>query len=75
MKAETTERARAWAEDKARKKSEITRIDIKARKKVDHESKATARATEKAISAKRVAAEAGAETSFRVEAKADVRDL
>ena len=41
---------------------------------VDLEAEATAREKEKSIAAKRVAAEAGAETRVRVEAKAEVRD-
>ena len=41
---------------------------------MDPESGETARAKDKAIAAKRVAVEAGAETSVRVEAKAEVRD-
>ena len=41
---------------------------------MDPESEATARAKEKAIAAKRVSAEPGAEARVRVEAKAEVRD-
>ena len=41
---------------------------------MEPESEATARAKEKAIAAKRVAAEAGAETRVKVEAKAEVRE-
>ena len=55
-------------------KSEISRIAAEAREKVEPETKATVREKEKDISAKRVAAEAGAETRFRVEANAEVRD-
>ena len=40
---------------------------------MEPEDEATARLKEKAITAKRVAAEAGAETTVRVEAKAEVR--
>ena len=67
------DRARAWAEAKAREKAEITSISTKAREKVDPEAKATERAKEKYIAAKRVTAEVVAETRVRVEAKADVR--
>ena len=41
---------------------------------MEPEAEATARAKEKYITSNRVAAEAGAETRFRVEAKAEVRD-
>ena len=41
---------------------------------MEPESEVTARAKEKVIFVKWVAAEAGAETKVRVEAKADVRD-
>ena len=41
---------------------------------MEPEAEATARAKDKAISAKRVVVEAGAETRVRVEAKAEVRD-
>ena len=49
-------------------------IASKAREKVDPEAEANVRAKEKAIDAKRVAAESDAETRVRVEAKAEVRD-
>ena len=41
---------------------------------MEPEAEAAARAKDKAIVAKRVAVEAGAETRVRVEAKAEVRD-
>ena len=41
---------------------------------MDPEVEATLREKEKAIAAKRVVAEAGAETRFRLEAKAEFRD-
>ena len=41
---------------------------------MDPKDKATSREKDKAISAKRVVVEAGAETRVRVEAKAEVRD-
>ena len=72
--AENTDRARAWAESKSREKVEIARIDYEAREKVEPEAKVTARKKEKAITEKRVAAEAGPETRVRVEANAEVRD-
>ena len=56
--AETAEKARAWAEAKAKKKADITRIASKAREKVDPEAKVMARMRERDISAKRVAEEA-----------------
>ena len=74
VEAETVERARVWADAKAREKAEITRIDVKDREKVKTEAGATAREKEKVIATKRVAAEAGAETRVRVEAKANVRN-
>ena len=61
------------AEAKEREKSDIARIAVEARDKVDPESEAAVRAKEKAISAKMVAAEAGVETGVRVEDKAEVR--
>ena len=74
--AETTERARAWAKEKAREKTEIARISDEAREKVEPEAEVTerSRAKEKSIAPKRVAAEDGAETRVRVEAKDDIRD-
>ena len=47
--AETTERARAWAEAKAREKVDISRISSEAREKVGSETEATTRVKEKAI--------------------------
>ena len=73
MEAETAERARAWAEAKAREKADIARISDKAREKVESEAEATARVKDKAITSKRVE-EAGAVTRVRVEAEAEVRD-
>ena len=74
VEAETVERERAWDKDKARERTEIARIDDKAREKVDPEAKVAARAKEKSTVAKRAAAEAGAETRVRVDSKAEVRD-
>ena len=55
-------------------KEYITRIAAEDREKMEPESEATVRANDKAIAAKGVAVEAGTETRFRVEAKAEVRD-
>ena len=72
--AENVERARAWSEAKAREKVHIARISAKAREKVRPEAKVMVRAKEKVITANMVVVEAGSETRFRVEAKAEVRD-
>ena len=69
---DTTERARAWANAKARDKAEISKIAAKAREKVEPEYEVTARAKKKYTSGKIVATEAGAETRVRVEDKAEV---
>ena len=73
-KAEAEERARAWVEAKARKKADTTRIVDEDREKLEPEARATARAKEKSISARRMAAESGADTRVKVEAKYEVRD-
>ena len=74
MEAETADRARAWAEAKAREKSDINRIAVKGREKMDPEAEAMARAKDRYISAKGLAVESGTETRVRVEAKDEVRD-
>ena len=73
--ADTAERSRAWAESKAREKSEIARICSKARDKVDPEYEATERSKEKPIASKRVVEEVGAETRVRLGSKAEFRVL